>query len=374
MARALYIHIPFCVKKCLYCDFYSIPADKRTIDRYINSLCMEMTMRRGGADRIDTVYIGGGTPSLLGARHIVRIMSCIRDNFIISDDAEITSESNPESLTEDKATVMRRAGINRISMGFQSLDDRELSLLGRPHDSGAATRAFRSARACGFDNVSVDLVYGIPGQKPDLWMKTLEQVVALRPEHISAYELTPEAHTPLYELLEKGDLHLCEEDEIASMYYAAKDFLAGNGYRHYEISNYALEGRQCRHNLNYWDRGEYLGFGAGASFFTGECRGSNIADVMGYMAEINSGVLPVAEEIGMKEADKLKEIIFLGLRKTAGFDIGLIPHDSFDRMREALRDMTQQGLVIINDNKLMPTRKGLLLCNEIIVRLMLCID
>jgi|WetSurMetagenome_2_1015567.scaffolds.fasta_scaffold00031_66 oxygen-independent coproporphyrinogen III oxidase len=374
MARCLYIHIPFCVKKCLYCDFYSIRADGQTIDRYVSALCREMTMRRNAAGRIDSVYIGGGTPSILSGKHIAQIMDRLRDNFSLAAGAEITSEANPESLTEDKATVMSRAGINRISLGVQSLNDNELALLGRPHDSTAAIKAFHTARDAGFDNISLDLIYGIPGQQLSTWMNTVEHVLELQPEHISTYELTPEEHTPLYDLLEKGELGLCDEDEIVSMYYSAKDLLAKHGYEHYEISNFALDGRRCSHNVNYWNRGVYLGLGAGSSSFTDECRSSNIADVERYISGIESGVLPDREEIGMNSEDRLKETIFLGLRKTEGFDINLIPPDSLDRMKEALRDMTQQGLVVITDNHLMPTRKGLLLCNEIIVRLMLCID
>jgi oxygen-independent coproporphyrinogen III oxidase len=374
MVGFIYIHIPFCVRKCLYCDFYSISSDERTMAGYVSALCREMELRSDVAGKIEAVYIGGGTPSILGKENISRLITCLGQNFSLSENAEITIEANPESLTEGKAELMRALGINRISIGMQSLDDGELSLLGRPHESKTATEAFHLARYAGFDNISVDLIYAIPGQTLGAWMETVARVVELAPEHISAYELTPEKHTPLSDWLKRGDMRLCEEEEIESMYYAGKDFLARNGYEHYEISNYALAGRECRHNLNYWNRGEYLGFGAGASSFSNECRRQNVRDVRAYTEGIEQGSSPLAEDIEMDERDRLLETIFLGLRKTEGLDIRLIPRDSYAKMIEALRVMAQQDLVRVDGMRLMLTRKGLLLCNEIIVRLMLCID
>jgi oxygen-independent coproporphyrinogen III oxidase len=374
MPRSIYVHIPFCVRKCLYCDFFSTSADDLTVNKYVDALCREMIMRKDDAGVIETVYIGGGTPSILSELNISSLMTCVGQNFRLSENAEITMEANPESLTENKAALIRELGVNRISIGFQSLNDRELALLGRPHDSKTALSSFKFARQAGFDNISIDLIYAIPGQDLSAWMETLAQAADLAPEHISAYELTPEEHTPLYGLLEKGELALCDEEEIASMYYGAKDYLADKGYEHYEISNFLLPGRQCWHNLNYWNRGGYLGLGAGASSFTDECRSSNICDINSYISGIDSGGLPAGEIFPVTAEDGLKETIFLGLRKTAGFDISLVPDDALDKMREALRDMTQQGLVTQNSGKLRLTRKGLLLCNEVIVRLMLCID
>jgi oxygen-independent coproporphyrinogen-3 oxidase len=342
------------------------------MDRYVSALCGEMRMRSRAADRLEAVYIGGGTPSILGDDNIRRIIYCLFENYELRDGAEITAEANPDTLTADKARLFRDSGVNRLSIGVQSLRDRELSLLGRPHDAASAIRAFGDARDAGFDNISLDLIYGIPGQTVSVWLETLGRIAGLGPEHISTYELTPEEHTPIFKALEAGELALCDEEDVVSMYNGAIDSLAGHGYGHYEISNFALPGRGCRHNLNYWNRGGYLGFGAGAGSFEDECRSMNAADIDRYIADVDDGVLPVSERTLMDNDDRIKETLFLGLRKMEGFDLDLIPAPALDKMRETLRDLIRQGLLDICDRRLRLTRRGILLCNEIIVRLMLC--
>jgi oxygen-independent coproporphyrinogen-3 oxidase len=214
----------------------------------------------------------------------------------------------------------------------------------------------------------------LPWQPPDSWEETLRNAVALHPEHISAYELTPEKHTQLFDRIEAGDLQLPDEDIVADMYDAAIDTLGQGGYEHYEISNFALPGRRCRHNINYWDRGEYLGIGAGAHSFISGSRISNMTDIGKYISNINNNAFPVAEDLKLNETDELKEILFLGLRKTEGIDLSLIRQDKMELMKEALHDMAGQGLVELSDSRLKLTRKGLLLCNEVIVRLLLRIE
>jgi oxygen-independent coproporphyrinogen-3 oxidase len=374
MARYLYIHIPFCLKKCTYCDFYSVSDSKFIIGPYMTSLCKELEMRKAYNGELDGIYIGGGTPSILKEKDIATIMDKVRSTCRISAEAEITSEANPGTLTEKGTKGMLNAGINRISIGVQSLDDRELSLLGRMHDAAEAIAAFNIARVGGFGNISLDLIYGIPGQNLDGWKRTLKKIISLCPEHISTYELTPEKNTILYEQLEKNRLKLPDEDEVAEMYYTAIDILTEGGYEHYEISNFALPGLLCRHNLNYWDRGEYIGIGAGAHSFLAGRRIANVCDVRQYIHDVELGALPIAEETLLNYRDEIEETLFLGLRKTDGFDSKLIPADMTEQLKEALDDLSHQGLLDLSRGHIKLTRKGLIVCNSVIVRLMLCIE
>lgn len=374
MAGYLYIHIPFCLKKCIYCDFYSVSDSKFIIGAYMTALCKELEMRKEYIGKLCGIYIGGGTPSILKEKDIATIMDKIRSTCHISAAAEITSEANPGTLTESGIKGMLNAGINRISIGVQSLRDKELSLLGRMHDAAEAIAAVTTARKGGFGNISLDLIYGIPGQDLISWKRTLQKIVSLYPEHISAYELTPEKNTVLYEQLEKGRLHLPDEDEVAEMYYTAIDILTEAGYKHYEISNFALPNLQCRHNLNYWDRGEYLGIGAGAHSFLNGRRISNICDVRQYIHDVELGALPIAEETLLTRREEIEETLFLGLRKTDGFDIELIPADITEHLKEALDDLAHQGLLDLSGGHIKLTRKGLIICNSVIVRLMLRIE
>ncbi len=374
MARYLYLHVPFCIRKCIYCDFYSVPDSLERIDDYVAALCKEIESRKASVGLLEAVYIGGGTPSILEEKHFSQIMNAIRNNCSFRGDAEISVESNPGTLTGPKIGAMLASGINRISIGIQSFNDEELVLLGRMHSSEEATSAVIAAREGGFRNLSIDLIYGLPGQTAENWQDTLGKAIDLRPEHISAYELTPEKETPLFHMLEKSELVMPDDDVIADMYYQTIDTLARAGYEHYEISNFAMPGFRCRHNINYWDRGEYLGIGAGAHSFVEATRSSSVADVNKYIVAIRNSEPPVTEDSVETDLDALKETIFLGLRKTEGFDIRLVPDRQMDRMKQALRDLSQQGLIEISGNMLSLTRKGLMLCNEVIVRLMLRID
>ena len=374
MAGYLYIHIPFCLKKCIYCDFYSVSDSKFIIGAYMTALCKELEMRKEYIGKLCGIYIGGGTPSILKEKDIATIMDKIRSTCHVSAAAEITSEANPGTLTESGIKGMLNAGINRISIGVQSLRDKELSLLGRMHDAAEAIAAVTTARKSGFGNISLDLIYGIPGQDLVSWKRTLEKIVSLHSEHISAYELTPEKNTVLYEQLEKGRLHLPDEDEVAEMYYTAIDILTEAGYKHYEISNFALPNLQCRHNLNYWDRGEYLGIGAGAHSFLNGRRISNICDVRQYIHDVELGTSPIAEETLLTRREEIEETLFLGLRKTDGFDIELIPANITEHLKEALDDLAHQGLLDLSGGHIKLTRKGLIICNSVIVRLMLRIE
>ncbi len=369
MVNSLYIHIPFCVKKCAYCDFYSVPFMADVAGDYLGALSREIEMRKSEADVLRTIYIGGGTPTLLSGKEIAGILDVIRKHYTVSDAVEVTVEANPRTITEDKAERLRLCGINRISVGVQSLHDEELAMMGRSHTATDAGDALTTLRQAGFENISVDLLYGLPGQSMRKWESTLLKILEYSPEHMSTYELTPEEGTPLHRAIQAGQIVLPGEDAVSEMYYKGIDLLERHGYVHYEISNFARSGYECRHNLNYWNRGGYVGAGAGAHSFSGGKRTANKRDVAYYIDSVNDGILPVAEmmEVGGKEA--FEEFLFLGLRRSEGIDIGKIPVQQFSQMREAVEDLTSHGLLELRNCSLRLTRKGHILSNEVIVRL-----
>ena len=270
--KGIYIHIPFCISKCIYCDFCSAPADDDTKERYVNALCAEIAhagkeAEKNGDDRsISTVFFGGGTPSILPAQLFVKIMCAVREAFSVSEDAEITVECNPGTLTAGKLRAYRSMGVNRLSIGLQSPDNRELRALGRIHTYEQFEESYYAARDAGFDNINIDIMSAIPYQTVTGYQSNLEKIVKLNPEHISAYSLIVEEGTPLFDKVERsgGDI-LPTEDEDRQMYALTKKILADAGYRRYEISNYARPGFECRHNASYWERTDYIGFGVAAA-------------------------------------------------------------------------------------------------------------
>ncbi|MBI3592984.1 MAG: radical SAM family heme chaperone HemW [Nitrospirae bacterium] len=369
MVNYLYIHIPFCIKKCIYCDFYSIPFKSQVAEDYVNALCKEIELRKHAARDIGTVFIGGGTPTVISGNEISKILNKVKETFSVRHDAEVTIEANPGTITEGKLAGLREAGVNRISIGIQSLDDHELTVLGRSHTSDDVLYAVTAARKAGFNNISVDLIYGIPGQNMETWVNTLLKAIELLPEHVSTYELTPEKNTPLSDDIKKGRLALPDEEIITEMYYKGIDILQAHGYAHYEISNFARPGYQCIHNLNYWNRGEYLGIGAGAHSFLNGRRTANVRDVFRYVESVNSGMIAVAEDIEITAKEALKELIFLGLRKTEGIDMSRMPDIAKMLKSKAVDELIRHGLLETRDNCLCLTRKGLVLSNEIILRI-----
>ncbi|MCI0469289.1 MAG: radical SAM family heme chaperone HemW [Nitrospirae bacterium] len=381
MITALYIHIPFCARKCSYCDFNSVSVglqnqSERLFKDYLRSLADEMTIWQDISGGLKTIYIGGGTPTILSVEDITWLLNKVRDNFLVRADAEVTIESNPLTITKSKAEGLLRAGVNRISIGAQSFIDQELALLGRSHNADDALNAYKYARDAGFQNISIDLIYGIPGQTVSDWECSLRSVMELSPEHISAYELTPEINTPLYNDIIDGKLHIPAEEAVIEMYYRGVDRLEGDGYVHYEISNFSKPNLKCFHNLNYWERGEYIGIGAGAHSFINkqrQTRTGNVRDIERYMDIIASGKKPVDEEHEITDIEALREVIFLGLRKRDGIDISLL-NIKDDELKKAVNKSMLHGLVEINYNRLMLTRKGLALSNEIIVEILLYID
>jgi oxygen-independent coproporphyrinogen-3 oxidase len=375
MPDFLYIHIPFCIKKCLYCDFFSVPYNAQTAVNYTAALCKELSLKKDFAQSLKAIYIGGGTPSLLPDKCFTKLFQCLRNNYHFSPDIEITVETNPGTISESKIQTMLDAGANRFSIGVQSFQDDELKFLGRIHNSGDATRTIETLIKHGIENFSIDLMYGIPGQTMDSWKASLRNAVELSPTHISTYELTPEENTPLYAIIKSDTIAMPDEDLILEMYNHTIDYLAGHGYEHYEISNFALPGFKCSHNLNYWNRGEYIGAGAGAHSFVNGVRTKNIADVNRYIDSLNIGIIPETESFMITPAESLKEIIFLGLRKTEGIRIKNIPssttgdREALKKLFDASGEMICDGYLELNEDYLRLTRKGIVISNTIIVKL-----
>ncbi|MBF0505240.1 MAG: radical SAM family heme chaperone HemW [Nitrospirae bacterium] len=373
MVNYLYIHVPFCIAKCHYCDFYSVPVENAGPDatgKYVRTLLKEMKLREGSAGNLKTVYLGGGTPTLLSGSQVADILSGAREIFALVPRAEISIEANPGTVSEAQLAAFRESGVNRISIGVQSLADHELCVLGRRHKVKDAFAAFRAARSAGFDNISLDLIYGIPGQSMDAWENTVSSALDLSPEHVSAYELTPEESTPLQVELAEGVYALPDELLVTEMYYAVIEKMKKYGYLHYEISNFAKPAYECAHNLNYWNRGEYLGIGAGAhSYFDGK-RSGTLRDLARYVESIEGGTVPVDEEVNITEQDEFKEMIFLGLRKIEGIDLRLMPESGKLLTNKAVDDLIHHGLIEIKDQYLRLTAKGLVLSTEVMVRIL----
>ncbi len=316
----IYVHIPFCASKCVYCDFYSFPAGDEMKRAYIRALRRQIEDTAGrlaGEYRAVSVFFGGGTPSLLDGRELMSVLEAIRAGFCLADGCEITVECNPGTVDVPKLKLYRQNGVNRLSFGLQSADDGELSALGRIHSFRDFVDSYEAARKCGFDNINVDIMSALPGQSLESWKKTLRTVIGLRPEHISAYSLIIEDGTPLARMAEEGGLQLKlpDEDEERRMYYLAGELLDRAGYGHYEISNYARAGYECRHNIIYWRRGDYMGFGTGAASFIKGKRYSAARDIEAYIAD---PVTAPGEPELITGREAMAEFMYLGMRLLKG--------------------------------------------------------
>ena len=323
----LYLHMPFCVRKCAYCDFLSFPSGAKTQRMYAKRLMEDIGVmgKRYGEIPVETIFIGGGTPSVPDSGLIVEIMEHVRHAFHVADGAEISMEANPGTVTREKLTDYRKAGINRLSFGLQSANDRELKLLGRIHTWAEFLESFTLARECGFANLNIDLMSALPGQTCESWKETLSRVTDLDPEHISAYSLIIEEGTPFYEKYGEGERaearrrrELPDEDTEYEMYEATARILREYGFEQYEISNYAQKDRACRHNIGYWTRQDYLGFGLGAASLYGKERFANTADRKKYQENSTRPELIREKEPTLTTEDEMAEFMFLGLRMIRG--------------------------------------------------------
>ncbi len=315
-----------------------------------------------------TIFIGGGTPTLLPEDCFKQLFGCLRENFDLSPEIEISVEANPGTVNTSKIESLLSLGINRMSIGVQSFHDIELKTLGRIHTADEALEALRLIKSSGFENFSVDLMYGIPGQAMETWEETLSKTVDLSPSHISSYELTPEEGTPLWRLIKDNVLRMPEEGLVLDMYNHAIDFLKSRGYEQYEISNFALPGYRCLHNLNYWNRGEYIGAGAGAHSFIQGVRSQNTGDIKTYIESLSNDIVPETGTGEISTEEALKEFIFLGLRKTEGLSLAQAIKMRPDFIK-ACAELIDNRYLVISDNFLRLTRKGLPVSNMVIVRL-----
>jgi oxygen-independent coproporphyrinogen-3 oxidase len=369
----LYIHIPFCLSKCLYCDFYSLTSISAIPD-FLDALFKEMEMYHNRFNPFDTVYIGGGTPSLLSPQQLENILKRVRKNFDLISDPEITPEitieTNPADLNRSFLESMRKIGINRINIGVQSFNQKILNFLGRRHTAKQAISAVEASRKAGFHNIGLDLIYGVPAQDIESWLDTLKQAIAFSPEHISCYQLTLESKTPLGIRYQAGEFSLPGEELQYEFFMKTSEFLEDAGYIHYEVSNFALGTKYTsRHNQKYWDHSPYLGLGPSAHSFQSNRRWWNHPSLDRYLAAINAGNLPIEEtEILTMEQLRL-EALYLGLRTKKGVSLqdfeNHYHYDLLTEKKEILDKLKEEGFISIHDGYLFPTKTGLAIADSL---------
>jgi oxygen-independent coproporphyrinogen-3 oxidase len=374
-ASSIYIHIPFCIRKCHYCDFVSYPGrPPEEMAAYCRALEREMDLVAGKwqPGPAATVYIGGGTPTLLPARNLEQVLDAVDRFFGRQPGAEVTVEANPGTVDGRKLKILKAAGVNRLSLGVQSLDDDLLAAMGRIHRRRDVYEAFDQARRAGFHNINVDLIFGLPGQTLDGWRATLKEAIALQPEHIAAYSLQVEEGTPWGKLAAAGELPLPGEELELAMYQEARQMLAAVGYQQYEISNFARPGYQCRHNLTYWLNQPYLGLGAAAASYWRGRRWQNYSELHRYRHVLSRGRLPRAEIETLTPHQQMAETMFMGLRLMAGVDLEDFRRrfgvDAREVYARELAGLYRAGLVEEKDGHLRLTEKGLPLANEVFMQ------
>lgn len=352
----IYIHIPFCVRKCAYCDFLSFSADSDTHNKYVNSLCKQIG-ETVDKRQVSSVYIGGGTPSVINPELIVRILCKLRETFVILPQAEITIEVNPGTVDINALSLYKEAGINRLSIGLQSADDKELKMLGRIHTFDDFIRTYDNAVMVGFDNINVDIMTALPNQTETVLTNTLDTVIGLKPKHISAYSLIIEDGTPFYD--KYGNCDVMDTEEERKLYYLCRNKLRDAGYEHYEISNFAKPGYQSRHNTSYWIRQDYYGFGLGASSLVCERRLKNETDIKRYIENPHLKT----EEIVLGKNDQMEEFMFLGLRMMKGVSIPefeqIFQIDFESVYGEVTDKLLKEGLLDKLEYRLFLTDKGI---------------
>jgi oxygen-independent coproporphyrinogen III oxidase len=363
----LYLHVPFCSAICNYCNFNRGLFDADLKARYVDALAREV--RSGGGGAADTIFFGGGTPSLLEPEEIGALIRACRETFDVAPDAEVTLETNPETSSRDRMERFRAAGVNRISFGVQSFREAELRRLGRIHSVSRAVEAVAEARAAGFDNISLDLMMWLPQQSREDWRESVERLIAVGPEHASLYLLELYPNAPLKEEMARAGWSLAPDEDAAEMYLWSLGRLETAGYRQYEISNVSREGRESRHNLKYWTDGAWLGFGCGAHSTRDGVRWNNVAGTEDYIGRIDSGQSPTATERRLTRDEQLEDALFTGLRLTAGIDIEQIGRqygvDVWQRFGNALTPFVTDGLLRREGPRIRLTREGMLLANEI---------
>jgi putative oxygen-independent coproporphyrinogen III oxidase len=372
--RGIYVHVPFCARKCFYCDFNSYSLDKSAVASYLAALEKEVQLYQAQIARepgvvFDTLYIGGGTPTVLSGKDLARMIRRLLEAFPFKDGAEVTCEANPGSSNTEKFAAMREAGVNRLSLGVQTFDDALLLLLGRQHTGQEAVEAVEEARRAGFDNINLDLMFALPGQSLAQWEESVRQALSLRPSHLSCYSLIVEEGTPFGDAFRLGKLSLPGEDAEYEMFAWLIDALQAQGYEHYEISNFALPGRRSEHNQIYWRNGAWLGLGPGAHGYWNGKRYANVRLPSDYSERLDRGELPVASvhEVSVDEA--MDDTMIFGLRLLEGVSRG----DFYRRFgveltkvySRELDQLTDLGLLEVTPQRVRVTRQGLFLANQV---------
>ena len=367
----MYLHIPFCIKKCNYCAFCSYRPEEDEKEKYVKTLIKELELRKDEIDECDTIYFGGGTPSLLTPTQIDKILQTVFKKYSISQNPEITIEANPATLTANNLIELKKAGINRLSMGFQSMNNSTLKKLGRVHSAEDSVKEFYLARKAGFDNINLDIIFSVPGTNCSDVIFDLEKIIKLGPEHISFYSLQLEEGTPFFEEFLKGELEEIDDSIDRMMYHLGCDLLKDKGYEHYEISNFCKKGFRSRHNSKYWNMNEYLGIGLGASSFIKGIRKMNTTDAEKYYKFISKGEFPFIEKHVNSLHDNISEAIFTGLRRAEGikFDDIITSKEKFLKYYKEeipeLCNFIKNGDVVITNEGLYITEKGIDISNKI---------
>lgn len=369
MGIGLYIHIPFCQSKCHYCDFSSVADAQHLIEPYLEAVKREMLLYKPHISVIDTVYIGGGTPSILSTNNITSLFDSMRRNFYIKNKAEITMEVNPATINMEKLRILKINGVNRLSIGLQSFDNESLQKLGRIHTVEDFMKTYSSARQAGFENINVDLIFGYPWQTREEWKLSLREVVKLQSEHISLYNLTIEPYTKFGRDMQANLFKKMPEELEAELYEEAIYFLKSSGFEHYEISNFAKPGRRCQHNQLYWRNEEYLGLGAGATSFLGRIRFSNVKEIPLYIEKLRQNQYATFEKENLSQEKRVGETIMLNLRLLDGFsklDLEKRFKLSIDAMYgPTIKVLASKGLLKEDEHNVRLTGNGLLVANQV---------
>ncbi|WP_455538621.1 radical SAM family heme chaperone HemW [Terrisporobacter sp.] len=369
----LYIHIPFCVSKCKYCDFNSFKLNVNEKIKYLEALNEEMKIykKEVGERKIDSIFIGGGTPSILTKEEISILFSNIKSNFKIKESAEITMECNPGTLTLEKLKTMKECGVNRLSIGLQAVQNHHLKYIGRIHTFEEFEKNYKEAKKVGFENINIDLMYALPNQTKEDWKESLEKVVKLNPTHISAYSLILEENTELFNMYERKEFKLMDEESDIEMYEYTINYLKSYGYNQYEISNYAKNGFECKHNILYWKCEDYIGLGASASGLLNKQRYNNVCELRKYEEILHSGKKPIEWEEKLSIKDEIEESIFLGLRMNEGIkfeDFKIKYNFEFtDRYKEQIEKLKELNLIDVNSESMRLTQKGREISNSVFV-------
>tara|TARA_B100001173_G_scaffold92628_1_gene80135 strand:- start:1418 stop:2548 length:1131 start_codon:yes stop_codon:yes gene_type:complete len=366
----IYIHIPFCAIKCMYCDFYSITNRENSIPQYIDALKKEITECKIAVSDwiIDTIFIGGGTPSLIREEYISEILSCLDKKYDLSNIKEITLEANPGEAPKGRLKSLRKMGINRISIGVQSFKSETLKFLTRIHNRNQIFETFDNARSVGFDNINCDLIYSIPGQSWSDWKNDLDTMIKLEPEHISAYILTAERDTKLFSLIAKDKISMPASEQESDWFIQTHNILSKNGYKPYEISNFSKPGFECMHNMHYWNIEPYLAFGTSAHGFDGKKRWNNIKSFDLYIEKINSGISPIENTETISVIERTNELIGFGMRMVNGFNPKIIPKKLQNDFQNKLEIFKQKypGYIEKSEENIIFTQKGLLFADQLI--------